>query len=902
MPQLGLFANYTHGGETYLITDRLGDGGFGTVWKARHRRTGNCIALKVLVPRSLDSNWSGTRQIAAQGEGKILPHLNHVRWAIGKLANHEQVVEYKGMSTLIQAVGSVNLRLGLDRDVYQVVLKLEEQQEDDSGRRPRLTVGSVYDAIKRSNSSLARQKKRPLEDSIERVLAVRQQQVKVDEEEDSDDLLEAQERARAAKAERDQNLLNRQIAKSWGFASEKPPGASSATTPTAATATPAATPGAMPPDGTAAPQGTETPVGTSTAGTADRQPNGEPRPKKRKSAPKEMDRSPPTGVSILDIAGVDDTLDRLLDEVWFPLCAGEACEKMGYRYDNGVLLHGPSGCGKTTLAHAVAGSIGCAFIPVSAPSIVAGTSGESEKNIRDVFDEAIRLAPCLVFFDEIDAIAGRRESANKGMEGRIVAEIMSGMDRIKQNTPLGKNVVVLAATNRPDFLDPAIRRRFSAEIDMGMPSEKAREHILRSLTRELSLADDVDFRELAKLTPGYVGSDLQYVVKAAVSGSCRGKLDALLQKARTEVSDPDFLASASAKQRDWVLLQSHRTAPWDESRITMAQFRAAVARVQPASKREGFSTIPDTTWAHVGALGEVRKRLEMSIIGPIKNPELFSRVGIKPAAGILLWGPPGCGKTLVAKAVANESKANFISIKGPELLNKYVGESERAVRQLFARAKSSAPCILFFDEMDALVPRRDDSLSDASARVVNTLLTELDGVGDRSGIYVIGATNRPDIIDEAIRRPGRLGTSIYVGLPSAEDRVDILRTIYRNTVTKARRDAAAAAGEDGDVTMTDPTTTTTTTPEVPEADLEKVALDMRCTGFSGADLGNLMQAAAQACLERVYLTQRLGIDSGKEGQAKVATIDPVITMEDWERALNEVKPSVKDAEKYVLEG
>jgi ribosome biogenesis ATPase len=616
-------------------------------------------------------------------------------------------------------------------------------------------------------------------------------------------------------------------------------------------------------------------------------------------------------VSILDIAGVDDTLDRLLDEVWFPLCAGEACEKMGYRYDNGVLLHGPSGCGKTTLAHAIAGSVGAAFIPVSAPSVVGGTSGESEKNIRDVFDEAIRLAPCLIFLDEIDAIAGRRENANKGMESRIVAEIMNGMDRIKQNTPLGKNVVVLAATNRPDFLDPAIRRRFSSEIDMGMPSELAREHILRSLTRDLSLADDVDFRELAKLTPGYVGSDLQYVVKAAVSGSCRGKLDDLLHKAR-DLSAPDYLTTASEKQRDWVLLEDHRRAPWDESHITMSQFRAAVARVQPASKREGFSTIPDTTWSHVGALTEVRKRLEMSIIGPIKNPELFSRVGIKPAAGILLWGPPGCGKTLVAKAVANESKANFISIKGPELLNKYVGESERAVRQLFARAKSSAPCILFFDEMDALVPKRDDSLSDASARVVNTLLTELDGVGDRSGIYVIGATNRPDIIDEAIRRPGRLGTSIYVGLPSAEERVDILRTLYRNTVAKARKEAGdkrrQAAADDADVDMTDVAAAAAAEAAngggggAREADLEKVALDMRCTGFSGADLGNLMQAAAQACLERAYLSLRTGDGSAEEGEQTASAVDPVITAADWEKALTEVKPSVRDAEKYVLDG
>ncbi|KAK0626277.1 P-loop containing nucleoside triphosphate hydrolase protein [Immersiella caudata] len=544
---------------------------------------------------------------------------------------------------------------------------------------------------------------------------------------------------------------------------------------------------------------------------------------------------------------------------------------MGYRYDNGVLLHGPSGCGKTTLAHAVAGSVGASFIPISATSIVSGTSGESEKNIRDLFDEAIRVAPCLLFIDEIDAIAGKRDSANKGMESRIVSEIMNGMDRIKQNTDLGKNVVVLAATNRPEALDQSIRRRFGTEIDMGMPNEAAREQILRSLSRDLSLADDVNFKELAKLTPGYVGSDLQYVVKAAVSESFRGSLDDLLTKAGS-LRDPTELSDASPAQREWLLLEDHRQASWGESRITADQFKTAISRVQPASKREGFSTIPDTTWSHVGALSDVRKKLEMSIIGPIKDPELFTKVGIKPAAGILLWGPPGCGKTLVAKAVANESKANFISIKGPELLNKYVGESERAVRQLFARAKSSAPCILFFDEMDALVPKRDDSLSDASARVVNTLLTELDGVGDRSGIYVIGATNRPDIIDEAIRRPGRLGTSIYVGLPSAEDRVDILKTLYRNTIGMARGQTAANIAE-----------------------LEKVAMDMRCTGFSGADLGNLMQAAAQACLERAYLHQQQA--QGSSGMDGIE-VDPVIEIGDWEVALKEVKPSVKDIGVY----
>ncbi|KAK0706415.1 P-loop containing nucleoside triphosphate hydrolase protein [Lasiosphaeria miniovina] len=784
------------------------------------------------------------------------------------------------------------LRGGIDRETYQIVRRLEELD------------GVIYDSIKRSNSSLARQKRRSLEDSIERVLALRKDEAKADDQYDSDDAIELAEKQAAAASKapsRDFNLLNKQIAKAWNINNTT----STSTTTTTGVAvapetdgdssqTPAvesATPGKEPIAPVLEPT-TPGPELTTPSATLDRRVNGEPRPKKRKGTPRPemVDRSPPTGLSIRDIAGVDDTLDRLLDEVWFPLCAGEACEKMGYRYENGVLLHGPSGCGKTALANAVAGSVGTAFIPVSAASMISGTSGESEKNIRDVFDEAIQLAPCLLFIDDIDAIAGKRESASKGMEGRIVTEIMSGMDRIKKNAPLGKNVVVLAATTRPDFLDPAIRRRFSVEIDIGMPNERAREQILRSMARGLNVADDVDFSELARLTPGYVGSDLQHVVQAAVTGSFRGGLEDLIDKARTfspPTSNDDGLTPV---QRNWLLLEDHRNASWGQTCITQAQFKVAVARVQPASKREGFSAIPDTTWAKVGALGDVRRKLEMSIIGPIKQPELFRRVGIKPAAGILLWGPPGCGKTLVAKAVANESKANFISIKGPELLNKYVGESERAVRQLFSRAKSSAPCVLFFDEMDALVPRRDDSLSDASARVVNTLLTELDGVGDRTGIYVIGATNRPDMIDEAIRRPGRLGTSIYVGLPSPEDRVDILKTLYRNTIIKAKADAPSPATEASTAGLD---ASTAMEIEEEEVDLERVALDPRCTGFSGADLGNLMQAAAQACLQRAYLMQM----QIEQGTASTGT--PVITLRDWEKALTEVKPSVKDMRKYT---
>lgn len=752
------------------------------------------------------------------------------------------------------------LRQGLDRDVYSIVCKLDAEAATPNQR---MTVSAVYDSIKRSNSSLARQKKKVLEDAIERVLTQRNEDLKEfameegeDDEEDSD---EATKVAEARILERDSFLLNRQIAKGWKFGATASTGS---TTPKGdgdvemKTAPDTGSAGNAPPE----------------TNGAERQANGEPKAKRRRSeregkdrdrdrerdrAPKEKDRSPPTGVSIRDIAGVDATLKRLLSCVWLPLRGTEAYAQMNYKCDFGVLLHGPSGCGKTTLANAVAASVGVSFIPVSTPSLVGGTSGESEKNIRDIFDEAIALAPCLIFMDEIDSIAGKRESAQKAMEGRMVAELVYGMDKVAQTTAGGKNVVVLAATSRPDTIDPAIRRRFGVEVSMGMPDQKAREHILRSQSRGLPLDEDVDFEGLAKATPGYNGADLKHVVTAAMNEALDTELDSVLQKVSS--SKPGVFPSDSQAQREWFLLEETQNIDWARITITMSHFQTAISKTQPASKREGFTTIPDTNWSHVGALHDIRKKLEMSIIGPIKQPELFAKVGIKPAAGILLWGPPGCGKTLVAKAVANESKANFISIKGPELLNKYVGESERAVRQVFQRARASAPCILFFDEMDALMPKRDDSLSDASARVVNTLLTELDGVGDRSGIYVVGATNRPDIIDPAIRRPGRLGTSVYVGLPSADERVDILKTLYRNTIP------ADSVGT-----------------RTPAPVLEQVARDSRCDGFSGADLGNLIQAAAQSCLERLY-------GSG---------VEPVISMEDWERALQEVKPSVKDIRKY----
>lgn len=807
-----------------------------------------------------------------------------------------------------------SLRLGLDRDVYQIVRKYE----DETSGKTKNTISAIYEYIQRSNSSLKRQKKRLLEDAIDRVLEVRRKEAKEDEDSDAElerELQAREDSAKRAREEKAASLINKQLTKHWKFSSTSP----SKTGQTTSVA-------AGEPTSAASSSGRKTPVtsdameidsGAAIATVVDRQPNGESKLKRRrKEAFKEIDRSPPKGITLADLAGLDPALKCLRRAVWIPLCNGPELSELGYQPNDGVLLHGPSGCGKTTLAHALAAKLGVAFIPVSAPSLVGGTSGESEKNIRDVFDEALRLSPCLIFFDELDSIAGKKDSAQKAMEGRIVTEICHGMDRIGRrggatsddgttNNNTG-NVVVLAATNRPDSIDPTVRRRFGVEVDIGMPNEPAREKILRTMTKDLALAEDVNFSTLARLTPGYVGADLKHVVSAAVFEAVEARIK---KKSALFLAQPDipevFLTGATddgnnnadtttssislsppskfdSGERLFDLAFASQSIPLGPALITMSNFTTAITTVQPAAKREGFSAIPDTTWSHVGALTEVRKKLEMTIIGPIRYPERFARVGIKSAAGILLWGPPGCGKTLVAKAVANESKANFISIKGPELLNKYVGESERAVRSLFARARSSSPCVLFFDEMDALVPKRDDSLSDASSRVVNALLTELDGVGDRSGIYVVGATNRPDCIDPAIRRPGRLGTSVFVGLPTAEERVDILRTIYWNTMkgNTSNGKETATATDDAKAEMDDR--------------LRDIALDKRCEGFSGADLGNLMQAAAQASLERTYYHGG-GDFSGAESNDGP---EDEIIMDDWEKALNEVKPSVKDDGRY----
>ena len=602
---------------------------------------------------------------------------------------------------------------------------------------------------------------------------------------------------------------------------------------------------------------------------AERHANGEPSKKRRKGerdGKKDVDRSPPDDISLENLGGVDSVIAELNELVAMPMLYPDTYIRTGIQPPRGVLLHGPPGCGKTMIANAFAAEIGVSFIPLSAPSLVAGMSGESEKKIRDIFEEAKRMAPCLVFIDEIDVIMGKRESAQREMEKRIVAQMLTCMDDMALEKTGGKPVIIIAATNRPDSLDPALRRagRFNKEINLGVPNEQAREKILRALTQKINLAEDFDYRSLAKLTPGFVGADLNDIVSVAGTEAMKRMMAVLKQRSATAM-DLDNVSSESSTPSSLAILRSlvahaGESSPDGDFTIKYTDFLTAVPKVQPSAKREGFATIPDTTWTHIGALHEVREQLEMAIVEPIRRPESFARVGITAPTGVLLWGPPGCGKTLLAKAVANESKANFISIKGPELLNKYVGESERAVRQVFERARSSVPCILFFDELDALVPKREDSLSEASSKVVNTLLTELDGLSNRAGIYVVAATNRPDMIDPAMLRPGRLGTSVFVDLPTPDERVEILKALYKKALPGA--------------------------PQKEVDSLESVARDVRCTGYSGADLGNLHQAAAVAALKR-------------EMAAGPAAMDELrIQRSDWEAAMGKVRASVKDAGKY----
>ncbi|KAJ9300354.1 hypothetical protein DTO271G3_2471 [Paecilomyces variotii] len=718
--------------------------------------------------------------------------------------------------------GRNTLGQGLDREIYQIVRKIVDEQQPEGGRL-RVSAAVIYENIKRSNSSLNRKPKKLLEDSIERVLEVIKTDIIGDESDSVDGDFEGLD-DKSAPAIQDSNGMNRSIVGMWSTASKSQKSAEST--------------------------GTEQAPASTTVPNKRRQHAGESAPKRRKA--EAIDRSPPTHVSLADLGGMDDVMQELADLLILPMTRPQVYMSSNVQPPRGVLLHGPPGCGKTMIANAFAADLGVPFIAVSAPSIVSGMSGESEKALREHFEEAKKMAPCLIFIDEIDAITPKRESAQREMEKRIVAQLLTCMDDLALDKTDGKPVIVLAATNRPDSLDPALRRggRFDKEINLSVPSEPVREQILRALTRKMQLADDLDFKTLAKRTPGFVGADLNDLVSTAGSAAIKRYLEILRANTGEEMEIEEVVDEVSPKVKELRRLIKHakETPMGDETQtvlVSNADFFTALPKIQPSSKREGFATIPDTTWADIGALGGIRDELATAIVEPIKNPDIYAQVGITAPTGVLLWGPPGCGKTLLAKAVANESRANFISVKGPELLNKYVGESERAVRQVFLRARSSIPCVIFFDELDALVPRRDDTLSEASARVVNTLLTELDGLGsNRQGIYVIAATNRPDIIDPAMLRPGRLETLLFVNLPGPEERVEILQTLVRNLPIEFSDELRRLAEE--------------------------------CEGYSGADLGSLLRRAGYSAIKR----------------------RDTIKFEDFVAAKSFIRPSVTDMKKY----
>lgn len=573
----------------------------------------------------------------------------------------------------------------------------------------------------------------------------------------------------------------------------------------------------------------------------------------------EPERSPGVvpQITMDQMGGLAKELPLLKELIWLPIQMPHLFSRLGADPPCGVLLHGPPGVGKTKLVHAIAGSLQVPLFFVAAPEIVSGISGDSEAKLRNLFMDAIAAAPSIVFIDEIDTIAGRREDGNRGMENRIVGQLLTCMDQVSQAWRQESKVVcVMGATNRPEALDTALRRagRFDREIGLGIPSIDERQSILKIITENLKLSEEVDFFELANMTPGYVGADLHLLVKEACILSIRRK-------------HAELLASGEMENPNAEVLQDFC--------VTLDDLLEATKRVQPSAMREGFTTIPNVRWEDVGALDDVRDELMTSILQPIRAPKLHHRFGLHHPVGVLLYGPPGCGKTLVAKAISNQSGANFISIKGPELLNKFVGESERSVRMVFARGRASAPCVLFFDELDALAPRRgSDRANPSSERVVNQLLTELDGMEGRRDVYVIGATNRPDMIDPAMLRPGRLDKLLYVPLPSAPQRESILKTHARHY------------------------------PVDDEVDLGTLAHDERMEGFSGADLAAVMREASLSALKEVYrscsVEELEALERDLSGELVHSADLPTIKMKDFDASLSKVVPSVslQDRESY----
>jgi transitional endoplasmic reticulum ATPase len=452
-----------------------------------------------------------------------------------------------------------------------------------------------------------------------------------------------------------------------------------------------------------------------------------------------------------DLGGMEREVAKIREMIELPLAHPELFEHLGMTPPKGVLLYGLPGCGKTLLARAVAHESDAAFIYVSGPEIIQKFYGESEARLRKIFEDAQRRAPCIIFFDEIDSLAPKRERVEGEVEKRVVAQLLALMDGLKNRG----DVIVMAATNRPNSIDPALRRpgRFDREIAIGIPNERARLEILEIYARGMPLGDDVELADLAATAHGFTGADLNALCREAAMAALRRQL-------------PELSLGSGPIPYDALMAMT----------VKMADFNEALSEVAPSGLREVAVEVPNVRWEDVGGLEPIKTTLKEIIAWPLSQPLLFERLGLQPPRGILLYGPPGNGKTLLVKALASQTNLNFISVKGPELLSKYIGESEQGVRELFARARHAAPCIVFLDEIDALAPKRGlDGRSPVTDRVVSQLLTELDGVEALKDVWVIAATNRLDIIDDALLRPGRLDFHLEVARPDRDARAAILK-------------------------------------------------------------------------------------------------------------------------------
>ncbi len=530
------------------------------------------------------------------------------------------------------------------------------------------------------------------------------------------------------------------------------------------------------------------------------------------------------GVNYEDIGGLGDEIKKVREMIELPLKHPEIFEKLGIEAPKGVLLHGPPGTGKTLLAKAVASETNSHFILINGPEVMSKFYGESEANLRKKFEEAEQNAPAIIFFDEIDAIAIKREETKGDVEKRVVAQLLGLMDGLKNR---GK-VIVIAATNIPNLLDPALRRpgRFDREIEIGVPDKVGRHEILKIHTRNMPLDKSVKLKDIAKVTHGFVGADLNALAKEAAMIVLRRILPDLKQKG-IEESQPipkEILEKLMVTQKDFI---------------------DALKIVRPSAMREVLVETPDVNWEDIGGLEDVKGKLKEAVEWPLKFPERFKRMGIRPPRGILLYGPPGTGKTLLAKAVAKESEANFILVNGPSLLSKWVGESEKAVREMFRKARQTSPTILFFDEIDALVPRRgrgDNDGNHSSEKIVNQMLTEIDGLESLNDVLVIGATNRPDMLDPALLRQGRFDRIIFTSIPDEDGRKKIFE-IYLQKMPLA-------------------------------SDVEISKLAAKTKGYVGADIEGVCREAAMIALREDNKAKEIKMDHFlKALEAVKASID-----------------------------